>query len=79
MFYKYKVSYWLDGDLLDGCGIVFGKTIMEATEYLSQWYGSEYMANLAMDAIDLDTTCPVLDFNTNYEVLDNAVEAMEQC
>ena len=78
MFYAYQVSYWFDGNLSDGCGIVFGTTVVEATDHLAQWYGQDDIANLALDAIDLDTSCPVLDFNSDYKVLEAAVEAVEK-
>ena len=76
MFYKYEVTYWFDDNLADSCGIVFGKSVIDATEHLSYWYGR--IANLTLDAIDLDTTCPVLDFNSDYKTLEAAVEAVEK-
>ena len=78
MFYKYQVSYWFDNSLSDGCGIVFGATIVEATDYLTQWYGKDCICNLTLDALDIDTSCPVLDFNSDYRVLEAAVEVVEQ-
>jgi hypothetical protein len=78
MFYKYQVSYWCDGNLNDGCGIVFGVTIVKATEYLTMWYGEDCLSSLTLDAIDLDVNMPVLDFNSDYKVLEAAIEAVEQ-
>lgn len=78
MFYKYQLSYWFDGVLCDGCGIVFGSTIAEAAEHLSQWYGKDCISNLTLDAIDLDTTLPVLDMGICNDVLDATIEAVEQ-
>lgn len=78
MFYKYQVSYWFDGVLSDGCGIVFGATIVEATDYLAQWYGKDCISNLTLDAIDLDTTFPVLDMGTSYDILDETIGVVEQ-
>ena len=78
MFYKYQVSYWFDATLCDGCGIVFGSTVVEATAHLSKWYGKDCISNLTLDAIDLDTDCPVLDMGICNDVLDATIEAVER-
>ena len=78
MFYKYEVSYWFDSTLCDGCGIVFGHSMPEATDYLAQWYGKECISSLTLSTIDLDTTLPVLDMGICNDVLDATIEAVEQ-
>ena len=78
MFYKYEVSYWFDGVLCDGCGIVFGRSMPEAVEYLSDWYGKTEISNLAIDAIELDISVPVLPLDYQVDLLGQVVEAVEQ-
>ena len=78
MFYKYEVSYWFDGVLCDGCGIVFGRSMPEAVEHLSEWYGKAEIANLAIDAIDLDISVPVLPLDYQNALVNQVVEAVEQ-
>lgn len=77
MFYKYEVSFWFDGCLSDDCGIVFGHSITEVAEHLGQWYGKDVIANLAIDAIDLDISVPVLPFNGQLALVNQVVEVME--
>ena len=78
MFYKYEISYWFDGVLCDGCGIVFGCSMPEAVDHLSEWYGKTEIANLAIDAIDLDISVPVLPFDYQNALVSQVVEVMEQ-
>ena len=78
MFYKYEVSYWCDGVLCDGCGIVFGRSMPEAVEYLSEWYGKTEIAILSVDAMELDTSVPVLPLDYQAGLLGQVVEAVEQ-
>ena len=78
MFYKYEVSYWFDGVLCDGCGIVFGRSMPEAVEYLSDWYGKTEISNLAIDAIDLDISVPVLSLDYQNALVNQVVEVLEQ-
>lgn len=78
MFYKYEVSYWFDGVLCDGCGIVFGRSMPEAVEYLSEWYGKTEIAILSVDAMELDTSVPVLPLDYQAGLLGQVVEAVEQ-
>lgn len=78
MFYKYEVSYWFDGVLCDGCGIVFGHSLSEAVDHLSEWYGKTAIANLAIDAIDLDISVPVLPLDYQNALVNQVVEAVEQ-
>lgn len=76
MFYKYQVSYWLDGELMDECGIAFGKSFTELSEHLAHWYGDTYISSIDISALDLDTDCPVLPIK-NKVLLDQVVEAVE--
>ena len=78
MFYKYEVSYWFDGVLCDGCGIVFGRSMPEAVEYLSEWYGKTEIAILSVDALELDISGPVLPLDYQMDLLGQVVEAVEQ-
>lgn len=78
MFYKYEISYWFDGVLCDGCGIVFGYSLSEAVDHLSEWYGKAEIANLTIDALDLDTSVPVLPLDYQAGLLGQVVEAVEQ-
>lgn len=78
MFYRYEVSYWFDGVLCDGCGIVFGRSMPEAVEYLSEWYGKTEIAILSVDALELDISVPVLPLDYQAGLLGQVVEAVEQ-
>lgn len=78
MFYKYEVCYWFNGALSDGCGIVFGRSMPEAVEHLSDWYGKTEIFNLTIDAISLDISVPVLPLDYRASLLNQVVEAVEQ-
>ena len=78
MFYEYQISYWFDGVLCDGCGIVFGRSMPEAVEHLSDWYGKTEIANLDINAINLDISVPVLPLDYQIGLLGQVVEVLEQ-
>ena len=78
MFYKYELSYWFDGVLCDGCGIVFGRSMPEAVEHLSDWYGKTEIAVLSVDALELDISVPVLPLDYQAGLLGQVVEAVEK-